>query len=203
MRQKRSEILTGGIFYILSAVTHIFLAIIIGCTIDSVLIPEIEAEFDELIAIGELTQEGAVELLNFYYLVAQVIVIFLAIIAIVDIVMGILLIKHSKASDDIVANKKALLITSLVLAFMFSGIVTVIMLILALCAKVETPVVESTMVSGTVTNAETAGEETKDVQSDEINKKYESKIKKLQALRDSGAISQDEYAILLKQIFKD
>lgn len=203
MRQKRSEILTGGIFYILSAVTHIFLAIIIGCTIDSVLIPEIEAEFDELIAIGELTQEAAVELLNFYYIIAQVIVIFLAIIAIVDIVMGILLIKHSKASDDIVANKKALLITSLVLAFMFSGIVTVIMLILALCAKVETPVVENTMVSGTVTNTETVGEETKNVQSDEINKKYESKIKKLQALRDSGAISRDEYATLLKQIFKD
>lgn len=203
MRQKRSEILTGGIFYILSAVTHIFLAIVIGCTIDSVLIPEIEAEFDELIAIGEMTQEVAVELLNLYYMIAQVIVIFLAIIAIVDIVMGILLIKHSKASDEIVANKKALLITSLVLAFMFSGLVTVIMLILALCAKVETPVVEGTVVAGTVTNTETVSEETKDVQSDEINKKYESKIKKLQALRDSGAISQDEYATLLKQIFKD
>lgn len=203
MKQKRSEILTAGIFYILSAVTHIILAIIIGCTIDSELIPEIEAEFDELIAIGEMTQEVAVELLNLYYMIAQVIVIFLAIIAIVDIVMGILLIKHSNASDEIVANKKALLITSLVLAFMFSGLVTVIMLILALCAKAETPAVESTVVTGTVTNTETVSEETKDVQSDEINKKYESKIKKLQALRDSGAISQDEYATLLKQIFKD
>ena len=127
-------------------------------------------------------------------------VVLLAVMAIVDLVLGISLIKHSKASDKILLGKRVLVITSIIVAFFTAGSIISILLIVAMSVKVET--IESQTESNVVNN--TATSTTIDnMDQTQINEKYESKIRRLQDLRDKGAITKEEYQKLLKQIFEE
>lgn len=213
MKNKRSLILASGILFIISAVSYILLSLIVATSIDGI-VQIIGVELSELVEVGELTTEYVNYIMNLINTLIWVGVGILLAFAVVDMVLGILLVKHSKKNDEIVARKKGLVITSLVFSFICGGIVSAILLILALCTKVNLDenkqVVEP--VAPAVSNGETKEmsnmerELTQPKQPEQktvVNDKYAEKIRKLQNLRDSGAITKEEYDKLLSQVFED
>lgn len=198
MKQKRGLILASGIVFIVSAVIYALMILFIACSIESTIMPIIELDIDEMVLIGELTEANANEILDIAKLLIVAIMVMLAIIAIVNVVMGVLLIRHSKSEDKAVLEKKGLIITSLVVSFFTSGLLVVILLIIALNTRVDESVGENVYTTNSTSSVSVG-----DMEQRQVNEKYEAKIRRLQALRDKGAISKEEYAILLKQIFED
>lgn len=143
---------------------------------------------------------------------------------VIHAVFGGLLIAHSKKSDEIVATKKTLLILTLVFTIFTSNLLVMILIICALAKKVEveqngyeavapvnnttvnnapvtpaTPVTPVAPVQETVVAQQPAQTSVQDVVSSAGS--VDEKVSKLKAMRDSGAISQDEYVELLKKLF--
>ena len=198
MKLKRGLLLASGIIFIVIAALYAIIAIVSVPMFDTIILPLLEAELEELVMIGE--EELANELRNYMDFMQNGMVVLLAVMAIVDLVLGILLIKHSKASDKILLEKRVLVITSIIVAFFTAGSIISILLIVAMSVKVET--IETQTDSNVVNN--TATSTTIDnMDQTQINEKYESKIRRLQDLRDKGAITKEEYQKLLKQIFEE
>ena len=198
MKLKRGLLLASGIIFIVIAALYAIIAIVSVPMFDTIILPLLEAELEELVMIGE--EELANELRNYMDFMQNGAVVLLAVMAIVDLVLGILLIKHSKASDKILLEKRVLVITSIIVAFFTAGSIISILLIVAMSVKVET--IETQTDSNVVNN--TATSTTIDnMDQTQINEKYESKIRRLQDLRDKGAITKEEYQKLLKQIFEE
>ena len=112
----------------------------------------------------------------------------------INAVLGGLLIAHSRKSDEIVATKKALIIISLVYAILENNVVIMVLLICTLVQKTEF-----------VSVKEDAHVEPTNIV--EVNPIDESdtdyKIKQLNILKETGAITQEEYVKLLKRILND
>ena len=190
MKQKRGVLLASGIIFGVIAVMYAIITLAAIPNVDSVIMPLLEAEMEELIMIGEpeLAEETFAAMKSALY----IFIVAMAVMAIVDMVLGVLLIKHSKASDDVIKNKKGLVKTAAIVAVFTSGIIITILLILSLYYNVE----ESVQV---VKQAE----DIDNMDQKQVNDKFESKIRRLQHLRDTGAITKEEYQKLLKQIFEE
>lgn len=146
---------------------------------------------------------------------------------VIHAVFGGLLVAHSRKSDEVVATKKTLLILSLIFSILTSNLLVMILLICALAKKVEVqqnnfetvapvnnapvapvaPVVNNTPVTpvaseptvAPVVEEVVAQPSAQDVVASAGS--VDEKVSKLKAMRDSGAISQDEYVELLKKLF--
>ncbi len=143
---------------------------------------------------------------------------------VIHAIFGGLLIAHSRKSDEVVATKKTLLVLSLVFSILTSNLLVMILIICALAKKVEVeqnnfetvapansapvnntpvtpvaPVVNNTPVQETVVAEQPAQTSVEDVVAGAGS--VDEKVSKLKAMRDSGAISQDEYVELLKKLF--
>ena len=191
MKQKRGLLLASGIIFVVIAALYAIIAIVAIPSVDSVIMPIIEAEVEELVMIGEA--ELAEETLNTMKLSLNIVIISMVVIAIVDMILGIKLIKLSKASDKVITEKRKLIVTAMVVSIFAAGLMVTILLCLALYLRVdEEPrqVVVQTIPTENMNQAQ-------------INEKYETKIRRLQDLRDKGAITKEEYQKLLKQIFEE
>lgn len=150
---------------------------------------------------------------------------------VIHAVFGGLLIAHSRKSDEIVATKKTLLILTLVFSILTSNLLVMILIICALAKKVEVeqnnfetvapvnnapvapvaPVVNNTPVTPVaseptvapvvepVVEPVAAQPSAQDIVANAGS--VDEKVSKLKAMRDSGAISQEEYVELLKKLF--
>ena len=192
MKQKRGLLLASGIIFVIIAVMYMIIALAAIPSIDSVIMPIVEAELDELVMIGEA--ELAENTLESIKITINFVLIFIAIIAIVDMFIGVKLIRHSKESDSVILEKKNLVVAAIVVSIFTSSLIIAIMLIWSLNVKVDTR--ESSYVVIPNSTFENADQK-------QINDKYEMKIRRLQDLRDKGAITKEEYQKLLKQIFED
>lgn len=192
MKQKRGLLLASGIIFVIIAVMYMIIALAAIPSIDSVIMPIVEAELDELVMIGEA--ELAENTLESIKITINFVLIFIAIIAIVDMFIGVKLIRHSKESDSAILEKKNLVVAAIVVSIFTSSLIIAIMLIWSLNVKVDTR--ESSYVVIPNSTFEHADQK-------QINDKYEMKIRRLQDLRDKGAITKEEYQKLLKQIFED
>ena len=191
MKQKRALLLASGIIFVIIAVLYAMIALAAMPNIDTVIMPIVKAELDELVLIGEIElTENTLESIKS---VINVVLIFMVVIAIVDMIIGVMLIRRSKESDKVILEKKNLVITAIVVSLFTSGLITTILLICALYKPVETSRTEAVMTNSTVEN----------IEQKQVNDKYEIKIRRLQDLRDKGAITKEEYQKLLKQIFED
>ena len=191
MKQKRALLLASGIIFVIIAVLYAMIALAAMPNIDTVIMPIVKAELDELVLIGEI--ELTDNTLESIKSVINVALIFMVVIAIVDMIIGVMLIRRSKESDKVILEKKNLVITAIVVSLFTSGLITTILLICALYKPVETSRAEAVMTKSTVEN----------IEQKQVNDKYETKIRRLQDLRDKGAITKEEYQKLLKQIFED
>ena len=191
MKQKRALLLASGIIFVIIAVLYAMIALAAMPNIDTVIMPIVKAELDELVLIGEI--ELTDNTLESIKSVINVALIFMVVIAIVDMIIGVMLIRRSKESDKVILEKKNLVITAIVVSLFTSGLITTILLICALYKPVETSRAEAVMTNSTVEN----------IEQKQVNDKYETKIRRLQDLRDKGAITKEEYQKLLKQIFED
>ena len=191
MKQKRALLLASGIIFVIIAVLYAMIALAAMPNIDTVIMPIVKAELDELVLIGEIElTENTLESIKS---VINVVLIFMVVIAIVDMIIGVMLIRRSKESDKVILEKKNLVITAIVVSLFTSGLITTILLICVLYKPVETSRAETVMTNSTVEN----------IEQKQVNDKYETKIRRLQDLRDKGAITKEEYQKLLKQIFED
>ena len=191
MKQKRALLLASGIIFVIIAVLYAMIALAAMPNIDTVIMPIVKAELDELVLIGEIElTENTLESIKS---VINIMLIFMVVIAIVDMIIGVMLIRRSKESDKVILEKKNLVITAIVVSLFTSGLITTILLICALYKPVETSCAEAVMTNSTVEN----------IEQKQVNDKYETKIRRLQDLRDKGAITKEEYQKLLKQIFED
>lgn len=211
MKNKRSLILASGILFIISAVSFVGTSFLVAFSIDPT-ISYLSNEFYELAAVGEMNPEYIGQLLNFIKIMLWCLVGVCIIFAVIDVVFGVLLIKHSKKSDEIVSKNKALIITSLVFAFICGGLISAILLIVALCIKEDAIVAKDEKLEDLSKNtsddlknqtSETTLNDSANAQNNIVNEKYAVKIIRLKKLRDSGAITKEEYDKLLKQVFLD
>ena len=211
MKNKRSLILASGILFIISAVSFVGTSFLVALSINPT-ISYLSNEFYELAAVGEMNPEYIGQLLNFIKIMLWCLVGVCIIFAVVDVVFGVLLIKHSKKSDEIVSKNKALIITSLVFAFICGGLISAILLIVALCIKEDVSVAKDEKLEDVSKNSsddlknktsETTLNDSANAQNNIVNEKYAVKIIRLKKLRDSGAITKEEYDKLLKQVFLD
>jgi hypothetical protein len=191
MKQKRALLLASGIIFVIIAVLYAMIALAAMPNIDTVIMPIVKAELDELVLIGEIElTENTLESIKS---VINVVLIFMVVIAIVDMIIGVMLIRRSKESDKVILEKKSLVVTAIIVSVFTSGLITTILLVCALYKPVETLRAEAVMTNSTVEN----------IEQKQVNDKYEIKIRRLQDLRDKGAITKEEYQKLLKQIFED
>ena len=245
MKTKRGLIKASGILYIIGAVGFFLLALGF-MSLGPLFMETIDQLLAEMVTIGEIAEPDVEMIKAMVEGVFTSAPVVLGIIGLVQLIIGIKLVKHSNGSDDDILNRKGIVITALIISLLSGGLVVAILLIIALVKKAEQPVysnsqpfnnggtfnfneepkmdpnlqsiftrpVETTTVEPSVFN--NFGETTQSTvanatQQTEINNiadnsatvEYENKIKRLQQLRDSGAISQEEYITLLKQTFKD
>ena len=193
MKQKRWLLLASGIAFIATAVIYLILLLIVAPEINSTILPAVETQINDLVVAGELAVEDMSATMDYIKELIFTLVGALAVISVVDVLLGVLLIKRSKADDKTILNKKGLVITAMILSFFTAGLLIAILLIVELNTSVEVASIDNTFVG--------AKSETDEVQ--EINSKYEAKIRKLQALRDKGDITKEEYQTLLKKIFEE
>ena len=193
MKQKRWLLLASGIAFIATAVIYLILLLIVAPEINSTILPAVETQINDLVVAGELAVEDMSATMDYIKELIFTLVGALAVISVVDVLLGVLLIKRSKADDKTILNKKGLVITAMILSFFTAGLLIAILLIVELNTSVEAASIDNTFVG--------AKSETDEVQ--EINSKYEAKIRKLQALRDKGDITKEEYQTLLKKIFEE
>ncbi len=202
MKTKRTLTLVSGILLAIGAFSALLLAIIalIGARPLLNFLEEVSrTAYEELVNAGQMLVEDMQETLEFERLINAVVIYSFAISSLItgaiNAVFGGLLIAHSRKSDEVVANKKALIITSLVYAILSSNIVVMVLLICALVQKTEYVSVQE---QPTNTNPT----EIVEVQSlDETSVDY--KIKQLNILKETGAITKEEYVKLLKRILND
>lgn len=211
MKNKKSLILASGILFIFSAVSFVGTSFLVALSINPT-ISYLSNEFYELAAVGEMNPEYIGQLLNFIKIMLWCLVGVCIIFAVVDVVFGVLLIKHSKKSDEIVLKNKALIITSLVFSFICGGLISAILLIMVLCIKEDAIVAKDEKLEDVSKNSsddlknqtsETTLNDSANEQNNIVNEKYAVKIIRLKKLRDSGAITKEEYDKLLKQVFLD
>lgn len=198
MKTKKTLILLSGIFFILAAVSLLLTGILCVTYFNTTFLELIRFELEQLVYVGEMTSQYVESIMGLFHMLMWFLAIYSFVFCIVDIVLGVLLIKRSNASDEVLREGKGLLIASLIVSFLGGSLVTIILLIIALSIKEkpENVVVKPENVPYSVTD-------TVETKFNVVNEKYESKIRKLQTLRDSGAITKEEYEILLKQVFKD
>lgn len=194
MIQKRRLALASGIILIFSALMYILLAVCGLSFNDAEAANELRVMLEELVLIGELAVEEVDTLIDAFKKFAVLITIICAVIAATNITLGVLLIRFSRAKDDIVRSKKALILTSAIVSIFTSGLLCAALLFIAYFTNTDRVVVDITQ------NVQT---ENANITQKDINEKYETKIRRLQNLRDSGAITKEEYNKLLKQIFED
>ena len=194
MIQKRRLALASGIILIFSALMYILLAVFGLSFNDAEAVNELRTMLEELVLIGELAVEEVDTLIDAFKKFAVLITIICAVIAATNITLGVLLIRFSRAKDDIVRSKKALILTSAIVSIFTSGLLCAALLFIAYYTNTDRVVVDITQ------NVQT---ENANITQKDINEKYETKIRRLQNLRDSGAITKEEYNKLLKQIFED
>lgn len=193
MKQKRWLLLASGIAFIATAVIYLILLLIVTPEINSTILPAVETQINDLVVAGELAVEDMGATMDYVKEFVFTLVGALAVVSVVDVVLGVLLIKRSKADDKTILEKKGLVITAMILSFFTAGLLIAILLIVELNTSAEVAIVDNTFVG--------AKSEADEVQ--EINSKYEAKIRKLQALRDRGDITKEEYQTLLKKIFEE
>lgn len=193
MKQKRWLLLASGIAFIATAVIYLILLLIVTPEINSTILPAVETQINDLVIAGELAVEDMGATMDYVKEFVFALVGALAVVSVVDVVLGVLLIKRSKADDKTILEKKGLVITAMILSFFTAGLLIAILLIVELNTSAEVASVDNTFVG--------AKSEADEVQ--EINSKYEAKIRKLQALRDRGDITKEEYQTLLKKIFEE
>lgn len=200
MKAKRTLILVSGIILAIGAFSSIILALvaIIGAQpIIDLFQSASRMEYQSLVDAGQMLLEDMIEALEwermFYAIYVYTFGISSLITGVLSGVFGGLLIAHSRKSDEIVATKKALIITSLVYAILLGNIIVIVLLICALIQKCEQSIAKEV-------NVEPAN--IVEVQpTDETG--VDHKIKQLNILKETGAITQEEYVKLLKRIWND
>lgn len=201
MKTKRTLTLVSGILLAVSAFSALIIALIalIGAKPLLDFVENMSREYyQQLVDAGQMLLEDLQDTLEFERLSNTIFIYTFGITLLfngaISAVLGGLLIAHSRKSDEIVANKKALIITSLVYTILENNIVVMVLLICALVQKTDYVTVEKQSTENS--------NETVDVQNvEETGVDY--KIKQLNILKETGAVTQEEYVKLLKRILND
>ena len=217
-----------GIFVLKGPVVESLTQIVYDMTMSEaqVLVDAGEMLLTDAIALAEETATIFQNTVGVFFIPAAIGVLFGGVL---HAVVGGLLIAHSRKSDEVVATKKAILVIGLIFAILTSNLLVMILLICALAKKVQyepaftppvsetvypvqptaepvvtpvQPVQEEVVTPVQETPAQPEVEQVAPVQNS-APETVDEKIRQLKAMRDSGAITQDEYVELLKKVFNN